>query len=92
MAVALQNYGCVISITIAEMIPMNQRICADNEIVQLDGNVAQDNRITVAFQNGCSVTERMIAEITAMNYQKIVPFATRKPTSNARIIAVYRSK
>lgn len=38
------------------MIQMSLLTCADNGIVQPDGNVAQDNRITGASRNGYSVT------------------------------------
>lgn len=48
------------------MIRMSQLTCAANATVLLDGNDAQDNRTIDAFQNGCSVMEKMIAETTGM--------------------------
>lgn len=77
---------------IAVMIQMNQHICADNVIVQLDGNGAQVNRTIVAYQNGCSVMAKMIAAITVMNHQKIVRFVVAKQTSSARTIDAFQSK
>lgn len=71
---------------------MNQRICVDSVTALPDGNDAQVNRTTVAFQNGCSVMERMIAETTVMNCLKIARFATQKLTLNAPIIDAYQSK
>lgn len=55
-----------ILITIVEMIPMSQRICADSETVRQVGNVVLDNRTIDAFRNGSSAMERMTAEITGV--------------------------
>lgn len=64
MDVALLNYGCATLIMIVEMIRMNQLTCAAKEIVQQAGNVVLDNRITDAYQNGCSVMEKMIVAVS----------------------------
>jgi hypothetical protein len=86
---AFRSYGCVISIMIVEMIQMNQRICAVNETVQLGGRDVLVNPITGVFPNGCSAMERMIVEIIAMNFQKIVQSVTRKLTSSARTTVAF---
>lgn len=89
MADVFQSYGCAILITTAEMIQMNQHTCVVKGIVQQDGRDVQDNQITAVFQNGSSVMEKMIAETTVMNYQKIVQCAILTQTSSARIIAAF---
>lgn len=92
MADALPNFGCVTLIMIAVMIPMNLLTCVVNEIVQQDGRDALDNRTIVAFLNGFSVMVKMIAEITAMNCQKIVQFVIPKLISNVPIIDAFQSE
>lgn len=89
MADVFQNYGCAILITIVEMILMNLHTCVVKEIVQLDGRDVQDNQTTAVFQNGSSVTERMIVETTVMNSQKIVQYVILKQNSSARIIVAF---
>lgn len=74
------------------MILMNQRICVAKETVQLDGSVVLDNLITGVFLNGCSATEKMIAETTVMNYPKTVLNVIQIQTSNAPTIDVFQSK
>jgi hypothetical protein len=76
---------------IVEMTPMNQLICVVNEIVQQDGNGVQDNQITDAFQNGCSVMVKMIVGITVMKHQKIAQFAIQRPTSNVITTDVFQN-
>lgn len=73
------------------MILTNQLICVGKEIVQLAGNVVQDNRTIVAFQNGSSVMEKMIAVITVTNCQKTVLFAKLTLTSSVKIIVAFQS-
>lgn len=70
---------------------MSQLTCAVNETAQLDGNDAQAHRTIVAYQNGCSAMEKMIAEITAMNCPKIVQFATAIQISNALTTDAFQS-
>lgn len=86
------SYGCVILTTIAAMIRMSPHTCVGNVTALLDGNVVPDNRTTDAFLNGCSVMEKTIAEITVMNYQKIVPNVQRKRTSSVTTTVVFQSK
>jgi hypothetical protein len=89
MDVAFRNCGCVILTMIVVMTQMNQLTCVVRETVQLDGNVAQDNRTIVAFQNGFSAMEKMIVVIIAMNCQKIALFVKLKLISSARTIAAF---
>lgn len=70
---------------------MNLHTCVVKEIAQLAGEDVQDSQIIVAFQNGCSVMEKMIVEIIAMSCQKIVQHANKSLTINVKIIAAYRS-
>lgn len=70
---------------------MNQLTCVDKEIAQLVGSVVQDNRTTVAFQNGSSVMEKMIVVITVMNCQKIVQFVKLILTSSVKIIVAFQN-
>lgn len=86
------NCGCVISIMIAAMTRMNRPTCVANATVPLAGRDVQDNRITVAFPNGCSVMVKTIVAITVMNCQRIVPHVMRKRTSSVATIDVYPSK
>lgn len=88
---ALPNYGCAISIMIAETIPMNRRTCAVNVIAPPVGNVALANRTIAAFRNGCSAMAKTIVGIIVMNYQKIVQFAKRKPISSVRTTDAFQS-
>lgn len=92
MDVAFQNYGCVISIMIVVMILMSQLICADKEIVQLVGKDVPDNRITVVYQNGCSVMVKMIVVIIVMSFQRIVQHVKMKLISSVAIIGVFQSE
>lgn len=89
---AFRNCGCAISTTTAVTTQTNRPTCVDNVIVQPVGNVARVNRITVAFRNGCSATEKMIAVITVTNCRKTVPFVMAKPISSVPTIAVFQSK
>lgn len=91
MAVAFPNYGNAILITIAVMIPMNLRICADRGIVQTDGRDVQVAPITDVFPNGYSAMGKTIAEITAMRNQKIV-LSALKLISVVETIGVFQSK
>lgn len=45
------------------MIPMSPLTCADNGIVQPDGNVALENRTTGASRNGYSVTVSFVLDL-----------------------------
>lgn len=92
MDVAYLSFGCVILTMIAVMILMNQLICVVNVTVLLAGNVAPDNRITVAYPNGCSVMAKMIAVTTVMNCQRIVQNVQQKLTSNVAITVAYLSE
>lgn len=73
------------------MTQMSPLICADNGIVQPDGNVVQDNQTTGAFRNGYSVTARTTVEITVMSYPKIVQSVAPKLISNAPTIDAFQS-
>lgn len=81
MDAVFPNYGCVTSITIVEMILMNQLTCAGRKIALTDGDGVQDNRTTDVYQNGCSVMVRMIVEMDPMNCQKIVHLVIVKQIS-----------
>lgn len=81
--------GCATPIMIVVTIVTNQHTCVVKEIVPLAGNVVQVMLTTVAYQNGSSVTEKMIVAMVRMNFLRIVPSATPKWNSNALIIDVY---
>jgi len=89
--VAYRNCGCATLITIAVMIPMSQLTCADRETAQPAGRDVLDNQTIDAYQNGCSVMAKTIAETTATNCQKTVQFVNRKLTSSATTIAASRN-
>lgn len=88
---AFQNYGCVISTTIVEMIQMNLPTCAGRRIAQLDGRGVQVDQITDVFLNGCSVMAKMTAETVPMNCLKIVHLATPKLTLNVPITDAFQN-
>lgn len=71
------------------MILMNLHTCVAKEIVQLDGEDVQVNLTIVVYLNGSSVTEKMIAETTVMNFQRTVQHAKLNLTLSARITAVF---
>lgn len=79
---AFKSFGCATLITTVVMILTNLLTCAGKEIVLRVGNVVQAEPITGAFQNGCSVTEKMIVGTTQMNLKKIVQNATLILISN----------
>jgi hypothetical protein len=91
MAVAFQNCGCVISITIVVMTPMSQLICVANVTAQPDGRDVPANQIIVAFQNGYSAMVKMIVVIVVTSCQKIVPNVTPIPISSVATTVVYQN-
>lgn len=88
---ALPSCGCAISITIAVMIPMNRRTCADNATARQAGNVVLANRTTAAYRNGYSAMAKTIAATTVMNCPKIVPPATPTPISSVPTTDAFQS-
>lgn len=72
------NSGCAISIMIAVTILMSQHTCVGRRIVRRDGEDVQELLTTDAYQSGCSVTEKTIAEMDLMSCQRIVLLAIRR--------------
>lgn len=71
---------------------MNLPTCADSEIALRDGNVVLAKVITVAFQNGCSVTVKMIVATAQMSFQSIVRNVRQRLTSSVATIDAFQSK
>lgn len=71
------------------MTPMNLLICVVKEIVQLDGEGAQDNQTIVVYQSGSSAMERTTAETIVMNFQRTAQHAKLNLTLSARTTAAY---
>jgi len=86
-----QSCGCVILITIVETTAMNRPTCADRRIARQDGRDVQDEVITDAFQNGCSVMEKTTVGTDPTKNLKTVPNVWIQ-TLNVLIVDVFPSK
>ena len=71
---------------------MSLHTFAGTEIVLLVGVGVLVMLTIAAFQNGCSVMEKMIVETDPMNSRKIVQLVNQKGTLSAKIEDAFLSK
>jgi len=71
-------------------IQTNRLLCADNETVQLVGRDVPEERITVVYPSGCSVTVKMIVVTVRTNYPITVLNVSHRRTSSAKTTGVYQ--
>ena len=84
--------GSATLITIVEMIVMNLLTYAATTIVLSVGVVVLDTPTIAVSLNGCSVMEKMTAEMVQMNLQKTAHHAKKREISNVKIEDAFQSK